>query len=74
MFPMPPPNSPTLTRLHRLDKSSVDFGSQLHDIISGNEYVQCEKNLEHGDLVWLIDYLDEVCLHVPLPHSQLKPA
>ena len=72
---MSPPNSPALKQLHRLDKSSADFGSRLYDMISGEEYVQCEKGLERGDLVWLIDYLDEVwCRHVPLFHSQLKQA
>ena len=51
------PISPALKPLHRLDKPSADFSSQLYDITSGQEYVKCQ-DLEHDDFVWLIDYLD----------------
>ena len=68
-FPMPPPSSPALLRLHRLDRSSPDFDNQLYDILSGQEHVQCEKDLEHGDSVWLIEYLDEVRRRTAIPHS-----
>ena len=71
---MYPPSSLTLQRLHRLDRSSPDFHEQLHSALRGEEYVQCEQTLEGNDLVWLIDYLDEVCRHVVLPHSPLQPA
>ena len=74
VFLMYPPSSPALQRLHRLDGSSPDFHDQLQNAIRGEEYVQCEQNLEGDDLVWLVDYLDEVRRHVALPHSPLKPA
>ena len=63
---MSPPTSPALQRLHRLDRSSSDFHDQLHNVLRGEEYVQCEENLEGDDLVWLIDYLDKVRRHLAL--------
>lgn len=71
---MSSPSSPALRELHRLDKSSPGFGNQLNDIISGEKYAQCERNLERDDSVWLINYLDEVrCLTV-LSRSPLRPS
>ena len=31
-------------------------------------------NLQNGDLVWLVDYLDKVRRRIALPQSPLKPA
>ena len=57
---MSPPSSPALQQLHRLDKSSSDFQDQLWNVLHGKEYIQCERNLQGEDLVWLVDYLDKV--------------
>ena len=65
-------SSPTLQQLRCLDKSSSDFHDKLYNVLCGEEYAQCEQTLEGGDLVWLVDYLDEVRRHVTPPHSPLK--
>ena len=57
---MPPPSSQSLQELDRLDKSSSDFDDKLHNILCEQEYAPHEANLKNDDLVWLIDYLDEV--------------
>jgi len=67
-------SSPVLQQLNSLEKSSHDFHDQLHSVLYGNEYVQCVPNLQGDDLAWLVDYLNEVCRHVVLPRSSLKPA
>ena len=69
---MSSPHSPALQRLRRFDRSSPDFGDRLYDVRYGQEYVQCEKDLGHDGLVWLIDYLEEVRGQVPLPRFLLK--
>jgi len=69
---MSSPSSLALQRLHRLDRSSSDFHDQLCDALYGREYVQCEQTLQDDDLVWLIDYLDEVRRHIAFPHSPFK--
>ena len=66
------PGSLVLQRLHRLNRSSFDFHDQLDNVLHGEEYAQYEKNLEGDDLMWLIDYLDKVVLHVAPPHALLK--
>ena len=72
--PMSSPDSPALQTLHRLDRSSSNFSDQLHDILYEQEYALHEESLEHDDLVWLIDYLDEVCPDAALLRSPLTPA
>jgi len=67
------PNYPILQQLHRLDSSSPDFHDQFCNVLYGEEYVQCVPNLQYDDLVWLVDYLDKVCLCATLPNSPLKP-
>ena len=69
---MSPPSSPPLQQLDRLDKSSPDFHDQLCSVLYGQDYVQCERDLGEGDLIWLIEYLDKVRRHVAVPHSPLK--
>ena len=64
------PSSPTLQRLCHLDKSPPDFQDQLYEILYSQEYIQCEENLEHDSLVWLVDYLDMVRCHISLLHSR----
>jgi hypothetical protein len=69
---MSPPSLSSLQELDRLDRSSPDYGDQLYGVLCEQEYVQCEEILEHDDLVWLIDYLDEVRCHFALYHSPLN--
>ena len=57
---MPSPNSPTLQRLCRLDKSSPGFHDQLYNALYGEEYIQYVPRLQPDDVVWLADYLDTV--------------
>ena len=64
---MPPPDSLVLQQLDRLDGSSPEFRDQLCNILYGKEYVQCTRDLQDDDLMWLVDYLDRVCRHVALP-------
>jgi hypothetical protein len=70
---MPSPNSPVLRRLDCLNRSLSEFHGQLCNVLYGEEYRQCVPNLQHEDLVWLIDYLDKVCRCTVLPHSALRP-
>ena len=67
-----PPLNPTLQRFHNLNKSSLDFHDQLCDVLYGEKYCQCVQNLQGGDLVWLIEYLDKVRYRVALPHSPFR--
>ena len=71
---MPLPSSPALQQLRHLDRSSPDFHDQLCVVFYGSEYSQCVLNLEGDDLVWLVDYLDKVRLHVALLCSPLQQA
>jgi len=71
---MTSPNLPGLQRLRNLDRSSPEYHSQLSKVLYGEEYQRCVQNLQHDDMVWLIDYLDEVRRPMVLPHSPLKPA
>ena len=72
---MSPPSSQTLQELGRLDKSSSDFDDKLHDVLYEKEYAIHEGDFEDDDLIWLIDYLDEVRRHIAaLFCSPLKPA
>ena len=61
------PSSPVLQRLHCLDRSSSDFQDKLSNILYGRDYVQCVRNLQGDDLMWLVAYLDKVHCHVPFP-------
>ena len=65
---------PALQQLHRLDWSSSGFHDQLSNILYGVEYQRCVQDLQGGDLVWLVGYLDKVLRHVALPFSPLKPS
>ena len=71
---MSPPNSPVLQQLHNLNRSSPDFNDQLSNVLYGEEYQECVPNLQGEDLVWLVDYLDEVCRRISPSHPLLKPA
>jgi hypothetical protein len=69
---MPPPNSSVLQRLDDLNRSSFEFHDRLSDILSGEEYKQCVPNLQNGDLMWLVNYLDKVSRHVAFPCPMLS--
>ena len=64
------PSSPTLQRLCHLDRSSPGFQDQLYEILYSQEYIQCEENLGHDSLVWLVDYLDMVGRYIALLRSR----
>ena len=68
---MSSPNTPALQLLHSLDRSSSKFHDQLGNILYGEEYQRCASNLQGDDLVWLVDYLDEVRRRISLPRFPL---
>lgn len=68
------PGSPALQQLHHLDRSSPTFRDQLSNALYGEGYWQCLTGLQGDDLVWLVDYLDQVRHHGTLPRPPLKPA
>lgn len=61
------PSLPVLQPLHRLDRSAPGFHEELSEVLYGEEYRACLSIVQGDDLVWLIDYLDEVRRHVFLP-------
>ena len=67
------PTSPTLQQLYCLNASSSEFQDQLCNVFYGDEYRRCVQDLQGGDLVWLVDYLDKVRRYATLLHSQPKP-
>ena len=70
---MSSPAPPALQRLHCLDRSSPEFHARVHDILHEEDYQKCVPGLQNDDLVWLVDYLDEVRRHVAFLHSTLEP-
>ena len=62
----------TLQQLHRFGGFSSDFHDRLSDVLHDEGYKQLVPNLKDGDLVWLVDFLDQVRHHVSLPHSSFK--
>ena len=66
---MPSLTPSVLQRLRHLNRSSPYFHDQLSSFLYEQEYVQWVQNLQGGDLVWLVDYLDKVCCHAILPRS-----
>jgi hypothetical protein len=69
---MPSPNSPVLQQLDYLNGSLPGFHDRLYGLLYGEEYVQCTRNLQGDDLVWLVNYLDKVRRRVAVPHSPLN--
>ena len=65
------PSHPVLQKLHGFDRSLSGFHDQLSNVLYGEEYVRCAPNLQGDDLRWLVDFLDEVRHHVPLPRFPL---
>ena len=59
-----------LQRLDHLDKSSPQFPNQLASFLHEKGYEDCLPKLRDQDVVWLIEYLDNVCLYIaPYPLS-----
>ena len=74
LYPVASPNVLALQYLHRLNASSPKFGDQLCNILYGAEYVNCLPSLGGDNLVWLVDYLDNVRYCIVLTNFPLKPA
>ena len=55
-----------LREFDRLDKSSPKFPDQLANLLCGGGYRECIRNLRDGDVVWLVEYLDNVCISIAL--------
>ena len=68
------PSHDLLKQLDRLDRSSSGFHDQVNNILYGEEYKQSVPNLRNNDLVWLVDYLDNVRRLIALSNSPLKLA
>ena len=71
---MPSPSSLALLQFRHLDRSSPNFDDQLRNVLYGSEYDKYALNIQGDDLMWLVNYLDEVRCRVSPPHSLLKPA
>ena len=68
------PSSLALQKFSRLESSSQDFPEQLCDLLYGEDYTQCAQDLQEKDLVWFIEYLDQVWNRIALSHPLFKPA
>ena len=71
---MSSPSFPALQQLYHLNGSSSGFHDRLKDVLYGEEYRQCVQNLQRDDLVWLVNYLDNVRRRIALPCSLLHLA
>ena len=69
---MATPSSPVLRGLRNLNVASPYFQGQLINLLDDGEYVQCIQKLGKTDLVWLVDYLDEVRHLVTPAYLSLK--
>ena len=67
---MPSNSSAVSQELRRLDVSSPDFQNQLNGTLSGEGFTERVVGLARNDLVWAVDYLDEVRHSIPLPYSR----
>ena len=62
-----------LQRLDRLDKSSPQFPNQLTNLLHEKRYELHISKLQDQDAVWLIEYLDNVCLYTALHPLTTQP-
>ena len=69
---MSSPSLPVLQQLDHLDRALSGFNDQLCNVLYGEEYTRCVRDLRGDGLTWLVDYLDEVRLHITPPHLSLK--
>lgn len=47
----------------QLNRSSPQFPDQLTSLLYGKEYKECIPKLQDQEVVWLVEYLDAVCLY-----------
>lgn len=55
-----------LQQLDNLDKSSPQFSDQLTSLLYEEGYKRCIPGLPDKDVVWLVEYLDNVRLYAAL--------
>ena len=55
-----------LQQLGCLDKSLPQFPDQLTSLLHEKAYKDCIQKLRDDNVVWLVEYLDNVCLCVAL--------
>jgi len=61
-----------LQQLRGLNRYSPEFHDQLNNVLCVEKYKQLAQNLQDDDLVWLVDYLDEVRSRAILPRYPLS--
>ena len=62
---MPAPDP--LERFRALDISSADFTEEVTKLLLDKEYQKSVPSLRGENLIWLVEFLDNVYLHVPHP-------
>ena len=69
--PVYKPSHKALRDLNRLERSSPNFPDQLTSLLSRKNYGDYNflKSLQSQDKGWLIEYLDNVCVHLTVPLS-----
>jgi hypothetical protein len=62
--PVYKPSHETLQELDRLERSSPNFPDQLASLLSREDFIRWDvgKSFQNEDAVWLIEYLDNVCV------------
>ena len=50
-----------LQQLHHLSGSSPEFHDRFSNVLYDEGFKRWVPNLQGGDLLWLVDYLDKVC-------------
>jgi hypothetical protein len=68
------PSSPVLKRFARLDGSSQDFPKRLCDLLCGDDYTKRVPGLQGDDLMWLVEYLDQLLHRITLLRPSSEPA
>ena len=63
-----------LEKLSDRDRSSSEFMGKLSNLLYGEEYLRCVKDLQGDDLAWIVDSLDKVRLCIIHSRSPPKPA
>ena len=68
------PSHKVLQEINHLEKSSPNFPDRLTSILSSNKYEDPSffARVQSEDRVWLIEYLDNVCVCVHQSHSLLS--
>lgn len=55
-----------LQQLNHLDKDSPQFPDQLTDLLYKERFGDYIPKFRDEDVVWLVEYLDKVCLSIAL--------